>query len=192
MALNPENRRTFAKLAVVAVGMFGFGFALVPFYKKLCEATGLNNLQQADTVANTQVDRSRTVNLEFDANTRNELPWKFKPAQSSIKVHPGQLVQVTYEVSNDSDMPVRGQAIPSYGPQVAGQYFRKLDCFCFATQELKPRESRSMPVVFVIHPDLPADVNTITLSYTFFRVEGPSSPAAANQAVPPVRGKSGT
>jgi cytochrome c oxidase assembly protein subunit 11 len=180
-----ENRRTFSKLAVVAVGMFGFGFALVPFYKKLCEVTGLNNLQKADVVANTQVDVSRTVTLELDANTRNELPWKFRPIETSKAIHPGQLVQIEFEIRNDSDQPVTGQAIPSYGPQLAGQYVQKLDCFCFAKQQLAPHEVRRMPVVFVLHPDLPKEVNTVTLSYTFFRVEGnttstaPAAPASA-------------
>lgn len=180
MGLKSENAQTLRKLAVVAVAMFGFGFALVPFYKKICEVTGINGLQQADKVVNTQVDESRTLVLEFDANTRNALPWKFQPLEKSITIHPGQLVQVSFEVRNDSDETVTGQAIPSYGPQLAGQYFRKLDCFCFAKQELKPREVRRMPVVFVVHPDLPADVATVTLSYTFFRVEGASRAAAHN------------
>lgn len=183
MGLNTENARTLRKLAVVAVAMFGFGFALVPFYKKICEVTGLNDLQKPDTVVNTQVDASRTVVLELDANTRNELPWAFRPTERSVKVHPGQLVQITYEVRNDSDEAVTGQAIPSYGPRLAEQYFRKLDCFCFAKQELKPREVRRMPVTFVVHPDLPSDVATVTLSYTFFRVEGPTKPAAARSDI---------
>ncbi len=180
MGLKSENTRTMRKLAVVAVAMFGFGFALVPFYKKICEVTGINGLQQADQVVNTQVDQSRNVVLEFDANTRNELPWRFQPVEKSVTIHPGQLVQVIFEVRNDSDEIVTGQAIPSYGPQYAGQYFRKLDCFCFAKQELQPREVRRMPVVFVVHPDLPADVGTVTLSYTFFRVEGTSKAAVRN------------
>ncbi len=187
MALKSENVRMLAKLVVIACAMFGFGFALVPFYKKICEVTGINDLQRADVVTNTQVDKSRTLILELDANTRNDLPWHFRPTESSVKIHPGQLVQVVYEVRNDSDEPVTGQAIPSYGPQFAGQYFRKLDCFCFSTQELKPRETRRMPVVFVIHPDLPKDVNTLTLSYTFFRVEGARRAAATRVvAKPPV------
>jgi cytochrome c oxidase assembly protein subunit 11 len=185
MVVTSENRLTLVKLAVVAVAMFGFGFALVPFYKKICEVTGINDLQKADAVVNTQVDESRTLTLEFDANTRSELPWQFRPAERSIKVHPGQLVQVMYEVRNDSDEVITGQAIPSYGPRVAGQYFRKLDCFCFAKQELKPHEVRTMPVVFVIHPDLPEDVNTVTLSYTFFRVEGAGKPSASADAEKP-------
>ncbi|MGE4056647.1 MAG: cytochrome c oxidase assembly protein [Vicinamibacterales bacterium] len=179
-----ENVKTLRKLAVVAVAMFGFGFALVPFYYKICDVVGLNNIQNADQVANTQVDTSRTLTLEFDANTRNELPWQFHPTETSVKVHPGQIVQVEYEVRNDSDEPVRGQAIPSYGPQVAGRYFRKLDCFCFSTQVLQPHEVRKMPVVFIIHPDLPTEVSTITLSYTFFRVEGPSAPSSAAKQKP--------
>ena len=181
-----ENRRTFSKLLVIAVAMFGFGFALVPFYKKICEVTGINDLQKADVVENTQVDKSRTLVLELDANTRNELPWKFRAMESSVRVHPGQLVQVMFEVRNESDRAVTGQAIPSYGPQLAGQYVRKLDCFCFSTQELKAREVRKMPVVFVIHPDLPKDVNTVTLSYTFFRVEGTRTGAVPAAGRPPV------
>jgi cytochrome c oxidase assembly protein subunit 11 len=164
------------KLIVVAVGMFGFGFALAPFYNKLCDAVGLNRIQAPDTVpGNTQVDRTRLVTLRFDANLRNDLPWTFQPLTKSIRVHPGQLVHVVYEVSNASDRPVLGQAIPSYGPRLAAQYVKKLDCFCFTRQELKPHETRQMPVAFLIEPSLPVDVSTVTLSYTFFRVEGAGS-----------------
>ncbi len=185
MALKSDNFRMLSKLVVIACAMFGFGFALVPFYKKICEVTGINDLQRADVVTNTQVDKSRTLILELDANTRNDLPWQFRPTERSVRVHPGQLVQIVYEVRNDSDESVTGQAIPSYGPQFAGQYFRKLDCFCFSKQELKPRETRRMPVVFVIHPDLPKDVNTLTLSYTFFRVEGARRAAAIRVVTEP-------
>lgn len=177
--MSAENRVTFGKLVVVAAAMFGFGFALVPFYKKICEVTGINDIQKPDAVVNTQVDRARTVTLELDANLRNDLPWEFHPVERSVRLHPGQLVQVMFEVRNKSDAPITGQAIPSYGPQLAGQYFRKLDCFCFAKQELKAGEVRQMPVTFIVHPDLPADVNTVTLSYTFFRIEGASRPEAA-------------
>lgn len=183
MAPLNANKQTLRKLVVVALAMFGFGFALVPFYNKICEVTGINNLQSRDAIANTQVDTTRSVTLEFDGNTRNSLPWQFRPVATSLKVHPGQLVQIEYEVRNDSDQVVAGQAIPSYGPQLAGQYFRKLDCFCFSKQELQPHEVRRMPVVFVVHPDLPKDVNTVTLSYTFFRIEGPAKPTASTGAV---------
>ena len=173
------NAHTLRKLLVVAVAMFGFGYALVPFYKKICEVTGINNLQNADAVANTQVDLTRTVTLELDANIRNDLPWVFRPVESSVRIHPGQVTQIVFELYNNSDQAVSWQAIPSYGPQLAAKYVRKLDCFCFARQDFKPHEVRRMPVVFVLQNELPADVNTITLSYTFFRVEGPAKPAAS-------------
>jgi cytochrome c oxidase assembly protein subunit 11 len=167
------NRTLLAKLLVVAVGMFGFGFALVPFYNKLCEVAGLNQILTADAApASTQVDTSRTITLELDANLRDDLPWTFRPVQKSIQVHPGALVQVVYQVKNTSDQAVFAQAIPSYGPQLAAQYVKKLECFCFTRQELKAGEARQMPVVFVIERGLPDDVKTVTLSYTFFRVEG--------------------
>lgn len=182
-----SNRLVLKKLVVLAAMMFGFGYAMVPIYKKICEVTGINQVEKAASpLASTQVDKSRVVTMEFDANIRSDLPWQFKPMQTSMKVHPGQLVQVEYEVRNASDVSITGQAIPSYGPQVAGRYFRKLDCFCFTKQNFAPGEVRRMPVVFVIEAGLPKDVNTVTLSYTFFKVEGAAPAAAA-----PVSGKAG-
>ena len=166
------NQQTLVKLLVVAVAMFGFGYAMVPFYRAICDALGLNSVVKADTVANTQVDASRFVTIEFDANLRSNLPWVFTPVEKSVRIHPGALTQVTFEVRNRSDRPVTGQAIPSFGPQQAGRYFKKLDCFCFTQQTLAPGEVRRMPVAFVVERDLPQDVNTVTLSYTFFEVEG--------------------
>ncbi|NMG75969.1 cytochrome c oxidase assembly protein [Aromatoleum diolicum] len=166
-----ENRRLLVRLGIAAVVMFGFGFLLVPFYEKICEVTGINNLLKPDTVANTQVDITRTITVQFDANT-HDLPWRFRPLQTHVKVHPGELVTVVYEVSNTRNEPVTGQAVPSYGPQLAGQFFRKLECFCFSKQTLAAGEKRTMPVAFVVDPALPADVTTITLSYTFFEVAG--------------------
>jgi cytochrome c oxidase assembly protein subunit 11 len=168
----PANQQTLAKLLVVAVLMFGFGYAMVPFYRAICDALGLNNVVKADAVANTQVDAGRFVTIEFDANLRSNLPWTFTPVEKSVRVNPGAFTQVTYEVRNRSDRPVTGQAIPSFGPQLAGRYFKKLDCFCFTQQTLAPGETRIMPVTFVVEPALPQDVNTVTLSYTFFEVEG--------------------
>ena len=171
-AATGENNLTLRKLLVVAVGMFGFGFLLVPFYKTICEVAGLNSVVRRDEVANTQVDTSRFVTIEFDANARNGLPWTFAPLERSVRIHPGQLTQVTYEVRNNASVPLALQAIPSYGPQYAAQYFKKLECFCFKKQVLQPGEVRQMPVVFVIDPEVPADIGTVTLSYTFFEVEG--------------------
>jgi len=166
------NRRLMKKLLVVAAIMFGFGFALVPFYEKICEVTGIRNVFQPDSVAaNTQIDATRLVSVEFDANTQR-LPWTFKPLQSNVTVHPGEVMQVAYEVRNTLERPVTGQAVPSYSPQQAALYFRKMECFCFQQQTLGPGEVRKMPVVFVIDPKLPPELNTVTLSYTFFEVNG--------------------
>ncbi|MEP7327561.1 MAG: cytochrome c oxidase assembly protein [Betaproteobacteria bacterium] len=165
------NRALLTRLMVVAVGMFAFGYALVPFYDQICKAAGLNNLLQPAAVSNTQVDMHRTVRIEFDSNVRN-LPWTFKPVTPISDVHPGQVQHIVYAVSNNTNRVITGQAIPSYGPQYAAQYFQKLECFCFTKQTLQPGEVRQMPVVYVIDPAVPDELKTITLSYTFFEVEG--------------------
>jgi len=168
-----ENRRLRLRLAVVALAMFGFGYALVPFYDAICTALGVNDFIKADAApaVNTQVDGSRTVTIELDANAHN-LPWNFRPLVRHVTVHPGELATVEYEIVNVRSEPVTAQAVPSYGPARAGEHFRKIECFCFKQQTLAPGETRRMPVVFVVDPKLPKDVNTITLSYTFFEVAG--------------------
>ena len=171
MTLERQNRKLSARLAVVALGMFGFAFALVPFYNQICAALGVNQLGEAAVVENTQVDRTRTVTIELDSNTHN-LAWRFRPLVSHLTVHPGEVAMVEYEVVNVRDVAVTGQAVPSYGPQAAAPYFQKMECFCFKQQTLAPGESRRMPVVFVVDPKLPKDMNAIAVSYTFFEVEG--------------------
>ena len=166
-----ENRRLSRRLGIVAIGMFGFAFALAPFYNQICAALGINNLAQADVVSNTQVDTSRTVTIELDSNAHN-LPWRFRPLVAEVKVHPGELTTVEYEIVNVREAPVTGQAVPSYGPQHAAEYFKKLECFCFTHQTLAAGETRRMPVTFVVDPKLPKNVNTIAVSYTFFEVAG--------------------
>ncbi|WP_395010774.1 cytochrome c oxidase assembly protein [Undibacterium sp.] len=160
------------KLVVVAIVMFGFGYALIPIYKKICEITGINVLTpkdiSADAVMNSQVDKSRLITIELDANTQG--PWRFRPTVSSIQVHPGEMAQVVYEVVNKQSYKMDAQAIPSYAPQQAGTFFKKMECFCFQQQTLEANEARQMPVSFFIDPALPKDVKTITLSYTFFEV----------------------
>jgi cytochrome c oxidase assembly protein subunit 11 len=167
-----DNLRLFTRLSVIAVAMFGFGYALVPFYDQICKALGVNSLVERDEIAaNSQVDKTRLVTIEFDANSHG-MPWRFQPAVRHMEVHPGELVHVEYEVANVRSAPVTGQAVVSYGPQLAGRYFRKLECFCFTQQTLAAGETRRMPVTFVVDASLPADINTITLSYTFFEVAG--------------------
>lgn len=169
-----ENRLLLRKLLIIAVVMFGFAYALNPFYRQICEALGINVLTQKDgTVAfdkNTQVDTTRDVTIEFDGNAQG--PWRFRPTVNSMKVHPGELTTVMYEVVNTQKREMNAQAIPSYAPQSATPYFLKVECFCFKQQTLKANEARQMPVVFYIDPKLPKDVKTITLSYTFFEVGG--------------------
>lgn len=179
--MNRDNRVLLKKLWVAAAGMFAFGFALVPFYQKICEVTGINAGDAQVLAKNTQVDMSRTVTLELDANVDAGLPWTFAPVQKSVRMHPGEMVQVVYEVENRSAQPVTGQAIPSYGPALAAQHVKKIECFCFTGQTLQPGEKRQMPVMLVMEPTLPADVNTVTLSYTFFVKPGTATSAAADR-----------
>ena len=170
-----SNRTVLRKLVIVTVLMFGFGWALVPLYRKICELTGVNvltsrNPEAENAARNTQVDTTRTVIVEFDANKQGA--WRFRPHKNYIEAHPGQLVQVQYDLVNLDSRPMAGQAIPSYAPMRAAQYLRKLECFCFQQQTLAAGETRQFPVLFFIDPKLPADVKTITLSYTFFEVAG--------------------
>ena len=194
MSIRNANIRMVGKLAVVTAGMFAFGYALVPIYNAICEMTGINILSlserqvpgngsagpNAKLPANTQVDLSRTITVEFDANARG--PWEFKPAQRSIKVHPGELATVMYEFQNVQNRRMAAQAIPSYAPRQAAAHFTKLECFCFNQYTLEPGEKKEWPVAFVIDPRLSKDVTTITLSYTFFEVGGRTPPAPQSTA----------
>jgi cytochrome c oxidase assembly protein subunit 11 len=203
-ALLRDNRRLMTRLLVVVVLMFGFGWSLIPMYRAICDALGINVLSVAEIrkasgnwlglrpAANTQVDTARLVTIEFDANVRG--PWDFKPAQRSLQVHPGEMATVMYEFRNVQNRTMAAQAIPSYAPMQAGSHFNKLECFCFSEYVLAPGESRQWPVVFIVDPKLPKDVTTITLSYTFFEVGGrvPAAPAGglsrATPATPAVSG----
>ena len=190
-SLSADNRRMLGKLLVIAAAMFGFGYALVPMYRAICDALGINVLSVVEQrittgswsgrqdAANTQVDTTRLITVEFDANVRG--PWDFKPAQRSLQVHPGAMTTVMYEFRNIQNRTMAAQAIPSYAPRQASAHFNKLECFCFNEYTLAPGERKQWPVVFVIDPKLPKDVTTITLSYTFFEVGGkvPAAPTAA-------------
>ncbi|TAK92365.1 MAG: cytochrome c oxidase assembly protein [Burkholderiaceae bacterium] len=167
--------RMLKKLVVIAALMFGFAYALVPLYRKICEITGINVLTQVDAgakefAANTQVDESRSITVVFDANAQG--PWRIRPVKNSLQVHPGALTTMVYEIANQQHRRMVGQAIPSYVPQLAAKYFKKVECFCFQQQTLAANEAKQFPVVFVIDPAVPKSVDTITLSYTFFEVAG--------------------
>jgi cytochrome c oxidase assembly protein subunit 11 len=195
--LRRENLRMVGKLTVVAAGMFAFGYVLIPIYKHICEMTGINILSLSERQVpgngsagssvsvpkNSQIDMSRTITVEFDANVRG--PWDFKPARRSIEVHPGELNSVMYEFRNVQNRRMAAQAIPSYAPAQAAPYFNKLECFCFSQYTLEAGEKKEWPVAFVIDPKISKDVKTITLSYTFFEVGGktPPAPTAAVQSL---------
>jgi len=195
MGLRADNLKMVGKLAVVTAGMFAFGYALIPIYKHICEVTGINILSISERQVpglgasggqksvNTQIDTSRRITVEFDANARG--PWEFKPQQRSVQVHPGELATVMYEFQNVQNRRMAAQAIPSYAPHQAASHFNKLECFCFNQYTLEPGEKKQWPVAFVIDPKLSKDVTTITLSYTFFEVGGktPAAPVAANVPV---------
>ena len=181
------NRQILLKLLIASVMMFGFGYALVPMYKALCEVTGINvvtskndygiRAYSANKVGNTQVDYSRKVTIEFDSNSRG--PFTFRPVKNFLEVHPGEMTEIVYEVTNNLNRPVEAQAIPSYAPKSAMEFFTKLECFCFQQQTLAAHEMKKMPVMFVIDAGLPNDVKTITLSYTFFELGVGQQPAGS-------------
>lgn len=180
--LRRDNLLMVGKLAVIAAAMFAFGYAMVPMYKSICTALGINvlTLTEQDGAAvgergpvNTQVDPSRTITVEFDANAHG--PWSFKPEKVSVDVHPGEVTTVMYDFRNDQGRVMSAQAIPSYAPKQATAHFNKLECFCFREYTLQPHESKRWPVTFVVDRKLPKDVHTITLSYTFVEVAGKSA-----------------
>jgi cytochrome c oxidase assembly protein subunit 11 len=166
------NRRVVTRLAVVVLGMFGFGFALVPLYDVFCEITGLNGKTgriELEQALSGKVDEERMVTVEFLATVNSDLPWEFRPVVKKIRVHPGAVTEVKYTARNLTGDAVSGQAVPSLAPGLAARYFNKTECFCFTRQTLGPRETRDMPLRFVVDPELPADIRTVSLSYTFYQ-----------------------
>jgi cytochrome c oxidase assembly protein subunit 11 len=164
--LHVRNRQMMGKLLVVAVGMLGFGFAMVPMYRQICEAIGISQ-QRVVAPVNTQVDTSREVTVEMLASSAG-LPWSFEAIDRNVKVHPGQLTTVRYRVVNTLGRPVTAHAVMNTAPALAMKYIEKQACFCFSNQTLAAGESREMPVVFLVSQKAPADLGTISLSYTFF------------------------
>ena len=159
------------KLAIIPLLMFGFGFALVPLYDVFCDITGLNGKTGRVEVSEIDadlVDRSRTIEVRFLANTNTGLPWSFEPLARKMEVHPGQVYEAVYRVRSASDSKTLGQAVPSVSPGLAAQHFNKTECFCFTQQELEARETRDMPIRFIVGTDISEDIEQITLSYTFF------------------------
>ncbi|TAM25178.1 MAG: cytochrome c oxidase assembly protein [Nevskiaceae bacterium] len=168
-----RKRRSVWELALLTVAMFGFGFAMVPLYNALCELTGLNGRDKGMQIVASvqeQPDLNREVTVQFLTVVNGGREWLFKPAVSEMKVHPGQLYTVNFVAENQLDQDVVGQAVPAVTPGKAARHLKKTECFCFNQQPFKAREAKDMPVRFMLDPELPADVHTVTLSYTFFDV----------------------
>ena len=169
--------RQFRKRAlVVCASMFLFGFACVPIYRIACDHGYLggrvrNTPDSIDKVAKYSADESRWVTVQFVANVNSKLQWRFAPETVSMRVHPGALNEAWFDATNDAPQAIVGNAVPSVAPNTASLYFNKTECFCFTEQTLKSGESRRMPVRFVVDPKLPADIGTLTLSYTFYNNE---------------------
>jgi cytochrome c oxidase assembly protein subunit 11 len=171
--MNTELARTLKRIALVSAGSFVFAFSLVPLYNIACEKVFGIKLEKGaagtEQVAGLKADPTRVVRVSFDGTVNSKLPWQFKPVQSSMEVHPGQVYEANFIARNTSDDVIVGNAAPSIAPTEASGYFTKTECFCFTEQLLAAGEERLMPVRFIVNPALPGDVGTITLSYTFYR-----------------------
>jgi len=174
------NQRIVKRLGIAAVAMFGFGFALVPLYDVFCDITGINGKTgriELEEALSQKVDEERLVTVEFLATVNSDLPWEFRPMVRKIKVHPGEVTEVNYFARNKTENLVAGQAIPSVAPGLAAKYFNKTECFCFTRQTLGPGESKEMPLRFIVDPELPENVRTVSLSYTFYQAKPDESGA---------------
>lgn len=169
----PAKRGQLLRLSTAAAGMFVFGFALVPLYDAVCDLTGFNGRSSGMALAadvTEQVDESRTVTVEFLTTVNGGQPWKFTSEIQRIEVHPGKLYTVNFVAQNPHDQAVMAQAVPSVTPWNAARYLKKTECFCFRQQPFAAHEEKHMPVRFMLERGLPADVDTVTLSYTMFDV----------------------
>ena len=165
------NFKLAAQLGVMVVGMFGFGYLLVPIYDVFCEITGLNGKTAQSAAEVIEAAQDRLITVEFVGSVNQNGPWEFRPVVSRMQVHPGKLYDTTFFARNQLDSIQVGHAVPSVVPGNAARHFQKTECFCFESQEFAPGEGRDMPVRFILDPELPAYIDTITLSYTFFALE---------------------
>lgn len=180
-----NNRTVIRNLSFVVIGMFGFGFALVPLYDVFCDITGLNGKTGDQYVAENpmQIDTTRDIEVEFLANLNAGMPWEFEPLTKAVKVHPGEAARIDYVARNNTDRDIVGQAVPSVSPGTAASYFQKTECFCFTEQVLKAGEEKVMPVIFVVDPAIDEDISEIALSYTFFIKPGSEDATAVNETI---------
>ena len=182
----PDHGRLVRRLLLFVAASTAFGFALVPLYDTICRVTGLNGktfgiggLTNTSQAVPSRVDLTRLVSVEFTGTVMPGLPWEMRPLQTRVQIHPGDMQLATFLVRNTANHTVVGRAIPSVTPGQAAQHFEKIECFCFSLQTLGPGEAREMPLMFIVKPELDADVSTITLAYAFF-----AAPEAAATAAP--------
>ncbi len=173
-----SNKKLVTWLSVAVIGMFGFGFALVPLYDIMCEALGING--KTNTVSVVQpvgmrADISRTIRVEFMAHINPDMPWTFKPETIYLDVHPGEVIQTAYLAKNNASQSLIGQAVPSVSPGTGAAYFNKIECFCFNHQPLDANGEAEMPLIFYIEPDIPESIHTLTLSYTLYNITSNAS-----------------
>jgi cytochrome c oxidase assembly protein subunit 11 len=175
-----RHRKVVLALLTMFFGMFAFGFALVPLYNVVCRLTGLNG-KGVETVASAyagEVDEKRSVNVQFVSNVNSKLPFAFHPDAGAITVHPGELYATSFFAENQSGGEVTAQAVATYAPGEAAKYVHKTQCFCFSKESFGPHESKHMPVRFYIDPAIPADIGTVTISYTYYNVTPGQTPGA--------------
>lgn len=178
-----SNRKLISLLVLGCVGMFGFGFALVPLYDVLCDALGING-KTANTASSYQavtVDTNRTVTVEFISQVQTGMPWQFSPKVKRLEVHPGELIHTSFLAHNTSNHATVGQAIPSVSPGLGAAYFNKTECFCFNKQPLAASTSAELPLIFYVDPQLPESINTLTLSYTLYDITDKQLASALEQ-----------
>lgn len=178
-----SNRKLISLLVMGCIGMFGFGFALVPLYDVLCEQLGING-KTSSTASNYQaitVDTSRVVTVEFISQVQTGMPWKFEPQTKRLEVHPGELIHTAFLARNLSDRAIIGQAIPSVSPGQGAAYFNKTECFCFNQQHLAASTSAELPLIFFVDPQLPESIHTLTLSYTLYDITDKQLASAIEQ-----------
>ncbi len=178
-----SNRKLITMLLLGAVGMFGFGFALVPLYDVLCDTLGINGKTQstASVYKPVTVDKNRTVTIEFVSQVQSDMPWEFKPQMNSMQVHPGELIRTHFVAKNLSAKHIVGQAIPSVSPGQGAAYFNKTECFCFNQQVLAATATADLPLIFYVDPELPDSISTLTLSYTLYNITDKSYAGSVEQ-----------
>jgi cytochrome c oxidase assembly protein subunit 11 len=170
--MQTENRKLLAILLLVVIGMFGFGFAMVPIYNSLCKSLGINGkITEANRSAiSLSQDNNRILKVEFVATNNSSVPWKFYPTVKQVELHPGEMYRLSFYAENKTNHKMIVQAIPSITPGLAAKYLKKTECFCFAQQALNGHEAMYMPLLFHVDKDIPRNINTITLSYTLFDI----------------------